>query len=202
MVTTKFKVGDVVYLVKNSSFYQTPMIGAGSVVSVLLNNTGVSTQILYEVKDYMLNKTYVIHEPDLELVNQHASGMIEPINGSVVVDTTVKQEGIKHDQQKPDLTDIPMDAMFEMGKAFTYGQKKYGKNNYRNGMEASRQLAAAIRHIYQHLDGETFDKESGAMHLGHALASIAMAVYTIKNLPHLDNRHGPDLERYKNDIKK
>lgn len=113
-----------------------------------------------------------------------------------------KSEGRKDDQNKPDLTDIPLEAMWEMGKAFTYGQRKYGKANFRNGMLVSRQLAAAIRHIYQHLDGETVDPETGSTtHLGHALASIAMAVYNLKNNPHLDDRFEKDLEKHKKEIK-
>lgn len=104
--------------------------------------------------------------------------------------------GLKFDTEKPDLTDIPKEAMWEMGRAFTYGQKKYGKNNYRNGMEVSRQIAAAIRHIYQHLGGETLDSESGVSHLGHALASLAMACYTIANYKDLDNRFKKDIEKF------
>lgn len=105
-------------------------------------------------------------------------------------------EGKKFDNGKPDMTDIPLEAMWQMGAAFTYGQKKYGKNNYRNGMLVSRQLAAAIRHIFQHLAGQTLDPESGETHLGHALASIAMACYTLSNKPELDDRHKEDKEKY------
>lgn len=104
-------------------------------------------------------------------------------------------EGKKDDSKKPDMTDIPLEAMWEMGAAFTYGQKKYGKNNYRKGMVPSRQLAAAVRHIYQHLSGQSIDPESGVTHLGHALASIAMACYTIKHHSNLDDRHPEDIER-------
>ncbi len=106
--------------------------------------------------------------------------------------------GVKHDNSKPDMTDIPLEAMWEMGAAFTYGQKKYTKNNYRKGMLVSRQLAAAVRHIYQHLSGETKDPESGVSHLGHALASLAMACYTLKNHPQLDDRFEGDLAKEKN----
>lgn len=106
-------------------------------------------------------------------------------------------QGTKDDTQKPDMTDIPTEAMWEMAAAFTYGQRKYSKNNYRQGMKVSRQLAAAVRHIYQHLDGDTFDSESGVTHLGHALASIAMACYTLKNHPHYDDRFDGDLKKHK-----
>lgn len=108
----------------------------------------------------------------------------------------MEQKGLKFDNNKPDMTDIPLEAMWQMGAAFTYGQKKYGKNNYRNGMLVSRQLAAAIRHIFQHLAGQSFDSESGETHLGHALASIAMACYTLANKPELDDRHKEDKEKY------
>lgn len=102
---------------------------------------------------------------------------------------------LKNDQNKPDMTDIPKEAMWQMGAAFTYGQKKYGKNNYRKGMTVSRQLAASIRHIYQHLSGETLDPESNCTHLGHALASIAMACYTLENHPKMDDRYDKDLKK-------
>lgn len=114
-------------------------------------------------------------------------------NVTATVATTV---GTKFDKGKPDMTDIPLEAMWAMGEAFSYGQKKYGKNNYRQGMKVSRQLAAAIRHIYQHLDGQTLDKESGVAHLGHALASLAMACYTIKNHPGMDDRYAADTDKH------
>ncbi len=113
-----------------------------------------------------------------------------------VTATVATQVGTKFDTGKPDMTDIPLEAMWAMGEAFSYGQKKYGKNNYRQGMKVSRQLAAAIRHIYQHLDGQTLDMESGVAHLGHALASLAMACYTIKNHPALDDRHETDIQKH------
>lgn len=106
--------------------------------------------------------------------------------------------GKKDDGGKPDMTDVPKEAMWAMGEAFLYGQKKYGKNNYRNGMMISRQLAAAIRHIYQHLDGETVDSESGALHLGHALASISMACYNLENNPEMDDRFQKDKDKWTN----
>ncbi len=100
--------------------------------------------------------------------------------------------GIKHDQDKPDLTLIPKEALWEMGLALTYGGKKYGRYNYRAGLHITRQLAAAMRHLSQFIDGENLDSESGHSHLGHALASIAMATYTLQNKPEFDDRYKKD----------
>lgn len=108
----------------------------------------------------------------------------------------IHNEGRKDDTGKPDMTDIPLEAMWQMGQAFTYGQKKYSKNNYRNGMAISRQLAAAVRHIFQHLNGESTDPESGVTHLGHAMASLAMAVYNLANNPKFDDRFEKDVKKH------
>lgn len=105
--------------------------------------------------------------------------------------------GVKFDQDKPSMSSIPKEAMWEMGLALGYGAKKYGDGNYRNGMAVSRQLAAAVRHIYQHLDGQDNDPESGLSHIGHALASLAMAAYTIKNHPQYDDRVQRDKDKHK-----
>lgn len=105
---------------------------------------------------------------------------------------TVVNTGVKFDADKPSMSSIPREAMWEMGQAFGYGAKKYGDGNFRKGMKVSRQLAAAVRHIYQHLDGQDLDPESGVTHLGHALASIAMACYTLRNCPEMDDRFEGD----------
>lgn len=97
--------------------------------------------------------------------------------------------GIKFDGDKPDMTLIPREAMLQMAEAFTHGAKKYGRHNFRGGLAISRQVAAALRHIYQFLDGENIDQESHCSHLGSALASLAMACYTLENKPKLDDRY-------------
>lgn len=126
--------------------------------------------------------------------SEHKDGYHIPDNYFKPIET--EKVALKFDNTKPDLSDIPLEAMYTMGAAFTYGQKKYSKNNFRNGHKVSRCLAAAIRHIYQHLDGQTNDTESGELHLGHAMASLAMAIYSFKMYPENDDRFKPDLEKW------
>lgn len=101
-------------------------------------------------------------------------------------------KGIKHDGDKPDPTLICKDALWGISKAFSYGAKKYGRNNYKQGIEMTRLLAAAMRHISQYNEGEDIDEESGNNHLFHAGAAICMAIYMHCNRPEMD-------DRYKND---
>jgi pterin-4a-carbinolamine dehydratase len=108
--------------------------------------------------------------------------------------------GIKYDGAKPDMTHVPIEAMWAMGEAFTYGAKKYEADNFREGLAVRRQIAAALRHIYQFLDEGDTDKESGCKHLGSAMASIAMACYTVEHHPDLDDRYFKKQERKLNQI--
>lgn len=96
---------------------------------------------------------------------------------------------IKHDQEKPAVQYIPAEALFAMGEAYGYGARKYGGHNFQiTGLEVSRCLAASVRHIYLFLSGENLDKESGLSHLGHAMAAIGMAIYSLQHHPSKDDR--------------
>lgn len=97
--------------------------------------------------------------------------------------------GQKYDQEKPELALIPTIAIFEMAKAFTYGKLKYGKFNFKEGIEITRLISAALRHIYQFLAGEDNDQESGNSHLGHAMANLAMALDMLELHSELDDRY-------------
>lgn len=98
------------------------------------------------------------------------------------------KKGKKNDQEKPDLSLIPREAMWEMGKALTYGAKKYGRYNFREGIDITRCTSAAMRHITQFLDGEDIDEETQCIHLGNAMAGLAMALWMFKNKPEHDDR--------------
>lgn len=105
--------------------------------------------------------------------------------------------GIKHDIDKPDLTDIPKEAIFQMGQAFSFGHEKHGKHTFKASPQpVSEHLSAALRHLFRHLDGENIDTESKATHLGAALARIAMATYTLANHPDQDDRHEQDKQKH------
>lgn len=174
-----FKVGDKVKLTDSSYAVYSHVWGGiprdGVVVGIISSSSNL---YVTELGPFSLN----LEDYEIELVEEKKEESV----------------GIKFDNGKPDLTDIPLEAMWQMGAAFTYGQKKYGKSNFRNGMLVSRQLAAAVRHIYQHLDGETVDPETGVTtHLGHAMASIAMAIYNLKHNTSFDDRFEKDLERHK-----
>jgi hypothetical protein len=85
----------------------------------------------------------------------------------------------KNDQEKPDVSLIPLAALEAEARAFMHGEKKYGRYNYTGGFDSHRLIAAAMRHLLAYQNGEDNDTESGYTHLGHARASIGMLIHTI-----------------------
>jgi len=68
----------------------------------------------------------------------------------------------------------------ELTKAMEYGIAKYGRNNWKQGMEWSRLLDAGMRHGIAILRGEDIDQDSGNTHLAHMLGSIHMLMGNIE----------------------
>lgn len=77
-------------------------------------------------------------------------------------------KGTKHDLGKPRMDLLPIAALREESKVLTFGASKYSANNWRNGIEYSRLLAATMRHLTSFVNCETMDDESGLSHLAHA----------------------------------
>lgn len=97
--------------------------------------------------------------------------------------------GIKHDQDKPDLSLVPAEFSAEVARGFMYGANKYGRYNYLNGMDWTRIIAAIKRHVDAFQEGEDLDPESGVSHLAHASCGLAMLLVYYKRGLGTDNRH-------------
>lgn len=102
---------------------------------------------------------------------------------------SIERKGSKHDSGKPNIALIPKDAIWGMAAALTFGAKKYGKHNFRKGIEFLSLAAAAQRHLTAWCDGENVDQESGLSHLDHALASLAMLKFMELNRLEMDDRY-------------
>lgn len=99
-------------------------------------------------------------------------------------------EAVKYDQEKPDYSLMPPEAMDEVAAVWTFGQRKYAAFNWRagNGFAWRRPVAAALRHIYAWLRGEDLDPESGLSHLAHAICCLSMVITYAKIGKGEDNR--------------
>lgn len=96
--------------------------------------------------------------------------------------------GTKFDSGKPRVSLIPKAATLGIARALSYGEKKYGTHNFRNGISFSRLADATFRHMTSWLEGENNDPESGLSHLDHAIASLAMLKFMEEHRADMDDR--------------
>lgn len=81
------------------------------------------------------------------------------------------QYGVK----KPSLARVPAAGLLHTAHAMQNGTEKYGPYNWReNAVSATIYVDAAMRHLLSWYHGEDIDPESGANHLGHAMACFAI----------------------------
>jgi len=85
----------------------------------------------------------------------------------------IKIKAKTYDDGKPPLARLPWKGLRAVAAVMQYGNDKYGNyDNYRLGMEVSRNLSCAIRHISEYMEGEDNDQESKKSHLAHAAARL------------------------------
>lgn len=96
--------------------------------------------------------------------------------------------GKKYDNNKPALDLIPVEALNALGEALVYGARKYNRANWAKGIQQSRLIAAALRHITAYSSGQDLDPESGLSHISHALCNLAFLTYMQKNRQDMDDR--------------
>jgi len=82
-------------------------------------------------------------------------------------------DATKYDSGKLPLELVPPVIMEEIARVLQFGVEKYGRDNWRKGMQWTRLFGAILRHLFAWVRGEDNDKESGISHLAHAATSIA-----------------------------
>lgn len=97
--------------------------------------------------------------------------------------------GVKHDQEKPDMSLLSSVAMVKIAEVMTHGKRKYSANNWRGGLSWTRVLAAAFRHLYSYLGGEDKDPETGYSHLAHASCCLMFLLEYEQTHKELDDRY-------------
>lgn len=97
----------------------------------------------------------------------------------------------KNDQEKIDLSLIPVEGLEAQALAFMVGAKKYGRYNYYKGHKTSQLVAAALRHLTKFMDGEEFDPVDGQPHLGSVQACCSMIVKQKALGTLIDDRYKP-----------
>ena len=96
--------------------------------------------------------------------------------------------GLKYDTDKPPVDLLETAYLEEVAKVLAFGAEKYERHNWRRGISVTRNLAAALRHVFRVLRGEDIDPESGLHHLAHAGCCLMFAWWTLAEKPEFDDR--------------
>ena len=99
-----------------------------------------------------------------------------------------QQGGVKFDNEKPQISLIPSEVITGMAEVLTFGARKYNKFNWLAGINYSRLIDAANRHLLAFQRGEDLDNESGKSHLLHCMVNLAFLYYFTNHKPELDDR--------------
>lgn len=103
----------------------------------------------------------------------------------------ILRDGTKNDKEKNRLELFPYDALWEIGKVYTMGAKKYDDRNWEQGIKYSRVFGAMMRHSWAWWNREDNDPESGLSHMVHAAwNAITIIAYTLRGMSAWDDRPG------------
>ncbi len=101
----------------------------------------------------------------------------------------------KFDTDKPDTAIFPPLSFIGISRVLGMGKRKYGSHNWRGGIEYSRLLGAALRHIFAYLGGEDVDPESGLSHIHHAACNLVfLGEFIEEGRTELDDRYRPSIK--------
>lgn len=100
-------------------------------------------------------------------------------------------KALKLDQGKIPLELLPFESLAEVGKVLAFGAEKYGRYNWRSGMEWTRLVGAVLRHLFAWMRGEHLDPESGLSHLAHAACGLLFLLAYEINQVGTDDRYAP-----------
>ncbi len=82
----------------------------------------------------------------------------------------------KYDGAKSRMDLLPAKALEMVGFVLRHGAREYAPHNWRKCKNPEKYLAAALRHIFKHLDDNFTDRDSGLLHLAHAACSVLFAL--------------------------
>lgn len=115
------------------------------------------------------------------------AGYMNAIQGSN--NTVAVGSGVKHDQDKADMSLLSNVALLKVAQVMNFGKKKYSAHNWRGGFVWSRPLAAAARHLFAYIGGEDKDPETGISHLAHACCCLFFVLEFEETHKELDDRY-------------
>lgn len=153
--------------------------------------------ILQTDEDQHLRNVIISMTPNL--TNSFLNLLVQYVDqiNNYALTTTIKQEQLENDFVRRvishwELSNAMIGSIEHLSTCEGLKIIKSGRDNWKLGFKVTRSLAAALRHIFLFLKGETYDEESGLLHLAHAVCCLEHAIYDMLNHPENDDRYKKD----------
>lgn len=98
-------------------------------------------------------------------------------------------QGLKYDQEKPRMDLLDSEFLEYVASVLGFGAKKYKEHNWRGGINYSRLIGAAYRHLGAINRGEDTDAESGLPHVAHLGCCVMFLSWMMNHRKDLDDRY-------------
>lgn len=100
-------------------------------------------------------------------------------------------EGTKYDSAKPRMDLLDAQWLRDVAGVMTFGAEKYDAHNWRKGINFSRVISAAYRHLTAINDGEDLDPETGKPHSAHLSCCAMFLNWYLTHRVEYDDRYKP-----------
>jgi hypothetical protein len=97
--------------------------------------------------------------------------------------------GTKYDSGKPPIDLVDPEYIEGLAAVLGFGANKYAAHNWRGGIQYSRLIAAAYRHLGAINKGEDLDPESGLPHVYHLGCCNMFLAAMMATRPDMDDRY-------------
>lgn len=96
--------------------------------------------------------------------------------------------GKKFDEGKEPMHLLDPYAQIMTAKVLEFGAIKYAEHNWRKGIQYSRLISAAMRHLNAINQGEDLDPETGLPHAAHLSCCAMFLTWMMKHRTDMDDR--------------
>lgn len=101
----------------------------------------------------------------------------------------ILKTGEKYNKKKNKLELFPYDALWEIGKVYTFGAEKYDDRGWEKGIKYSRVYGALMRHCWAWWNHEDKDQDSKLSHMVHAAwNALTLVAYELRGMKKWDDR--------------
>lgn len=83
----------------------------------------------------------------------------------------------RHNQGKPRWSLVDHKSLEPLVRVLEFGETKYGRFNWKKGLDKSEILESLYRHLIALMDGQELDEETNLHHIGHIFSNAMFYSY-------------------------